>query len=123
MPWFKHRHWWVSTSANSVGKEEKTVGGLILQECSCGAVRTIEFRGIITLTKHTPDVVCEASPAQQGAGAPELTREMLDAGRAELRGYDEFTPYDEIVRAVFLAMLEAAPQSFFQGLRCSRSAS
>lgn len=46
MSWFKHRHWW----RRMTGKIEIYPPGLdtaeafaILEDCSCGAVRTIEF--------------------------------------------------------------------------------
>ncbi len=46
MKWFEHRHYWrPKTDLNTitVPGTEKPRGGLILEDCMCGAVRTIEF--------------------------------------------------------------------------------
>lgn len=47
MGWFEHRHHWrlktgLNTIASAMGGD-KPSGGLIVEDCSCGAVRTIEF--------------------------------------------------------------------------------
>jgi hypothetical protein len=45
MSWFKHRHYWLQkTGLNTVHTQNGITGGLIVEDCSCGAVRTIEFQ-------------------------------------------------------------------------------
>jgi hypothetical protein len=46
MSWFEHRHYWrprtgINTVSNAKGE---TVMCLVLEECSCGEVRTIEYQ-------------------------------------------------------------------------------
>lgn len=46
MAWFEHRHYWrPKTALNTihVPGEQRAVAGMIIEDCSCGAVRTIEF--------------------------------------------------------------------------------
>lgn len=46
MAWFDHNHYWrPKTALNTIHQpgQEKASGGLVLEDCSCGAVRTIEF--------------------------------------------------------------------------------
>jgi hypothetical protein len=40
MSWFKHRHYW----REKTGYQNGITGGLIVEDCTCGAVRTIEFQ-------------------------------------------------------------------------------
>jgi len=43
MSWFKHKHWWRVKSDNIIKESDgRTRAQLILEDCSCGAVRTIE---------------------------------------------------------------------------------
>ena len=47
MAWFEHRHYWrPKTALNTVLDPEtkEKIGGLLLEDCPCGAVRTIEFQ-------------------------------------------------------------------------------
>jgi hypothetical protein len=46
MTWFKHRHYWRQKTGISTiyaPEGDKPNGGLIVEDCHCGAVRTIEF--------------------------------------------------------------------------------
>ncbi len=46
MGWFEHVHnWYPATALNTVHQPgvEKATAGLIVEECRCGAIRTIEF--------------------------------------------------------------------------------
>jgi len=45
MTWFKHHHYWrPKTGLNTIrNDDERLSGGLIIEDCRCGAVRTIEF--------------------------------------------------------------------------------
>jgi hypothetical protein len=46
MGWFEHRHWWrPKTALNRVMQPgtDLAISGLIVEDCSCGAVQTIEF--------------------------------------------------------------------------------
>lgn len=44
MSWWEHKHYWVVRDAHAVAKKEGgNVGSLVFQQCSCGAVRTIEY--------------------------------------------------------------------------------
>ena len=45
MSWFKHRHWWRTMSRPNLYNPGGTrpIGEGIIQDCRCGAVRTIEF--------------------------------------------------------------------------------
>ena len=44
MGWFKHRHWWIKDDYHPIKNKE---GGnermLVIEQCRCGAVRTIEY--------------------------------------------------------------------------------
>lgn len=47
MPWFKHQHYWrQKTGINPIRRSDKELaeGGVILEDCPCGAVRMVEFR-------------------------------------------------------------------------------
>jgi hypothetical protein len=46
MTWFKHNHHWQQkTGINSISEpgKDRPTGGIIVEDCHCGAVRTIEF--------------------------------------------------------------------------------
>jgi hypothetical protein len=46
MTWFKHRHYWrPKTAVNTIPgiPGGAPIGGLIVEDCHCGVVRTIEF--------------------------------------------------------------------------------
>ena len=45
MGWFEHSHYWrPKTDLNIIkNREGGNQGGLIVEDCTCGAVRTIEF--------------------------------------------------------------------------------
>lgn len=46
MGWFEHRHYWrPKTLMNQIVKPgtSEAIGGLLVEDCVCGAVRTIEF--------------------------------------------------------------------------------
>ncbi len=46
MGWLDHKHYWLpATALNTIHQPgvEKATGGLVVEKCSCGAVRTIEF--------------------------------------------------------------------------------
>lgn len=46
MTWFTHQHYWrPKTDLNTILDPETKakIGGLIVEDCRCGAVRTIEF--------------------------------------------------------------------------------
>lgn len=45
MSWFQHRHWWrrqMEPNPIMAPNADRTRGLLIVEECGCGAVRTIE---------------------------------------------------------------------------------
>jgi hypothetical protein len=43
--WFEHRHYWCTRDVNTIAAPTGGVGGVLrLEECNCGAVRTIEYR-------------------------------------------------------------------------------
>jgi hypothetical protein len=55
--------------------------------------------------------VHESRSDRIGAGAPEVTTEMIDAGIEAYRVHDkEFDPAEEIVRSIFLAMWATKPK-------------
>lgn len=67
MSWFKHRHWW----RRKTGKIEIYAPGsdlaegfAILEDCSCGAVRTIEF-----FQGHAPVVRLASAPPEEKAAS------------------------------------------------------
>jgi hypothetical protein len=67
-------------------------------------------KGIITLTKHTPTPSSAAAPVI-GAGAPEVTSAMIDAGVDAYLALDrEFDAAERIVTEVFRAMAEVSQQ-------------
>ena len=45
MAWFKHRHWWrIKIPETPIKPDANGVGGIIIvEDCRCGAVRTIEI--------------------------------------------------------------------------------
>ena len=45
MAWFKHKHWWRDRSGIIVIKRDdgSHQGGMQVEDCTCGAVRTVEF--------------------------------------------------------------------------------
>lgn len=46
MAWFKHHHYWrPKTALNTIhtAGEQRATAGLLVEDCSCGMVRTIEF--------------------------------------------------------------------------------
>jgi hypothetical protein len=59
MGWFEHRHYWRTKTALNPIKDPQTggtVGALIVEDCSCGSVRTIEYQ------PGTPAVIRIAKP-------------------------------------------------------------
>lgn len=68
---------------------------------------------IITLTKQPTNPSSGGAPGSQGAGAPEVTSEMIEAGIGAIQSLEyEFwesrTPEDlaQLVTAIYLAMSE-----------------
>jgi len=44
MGWFEHHHYWVLRQEHIVAKPGESAQGIVrLEECHCGAVRTIEY--------------------------------------------------------------------------------
>jgi hypothetical protein len=61
MGWFEHHHRWRDKTGMITLKESGIAqGGLIVEDCRCGAVRTIEFR-----PGQTPIVRIAASPSEE----------------------------------------------------------
>lgn len=63
MGWFDHKHLWLPKTALNTIKDphtKGTIGGLIVEDCSCGLVRTIEF------TPGTAPVVRVAAAPKEG---------------------------------------------------------
>ena len=77
MPWFKHHHYWrPKTDLNRVMDPDNLSiarGGLIIEDCSCGAVRTIEFEPgkapviRIGVCYEAPDARCRARSDHQSS--------------------------------------------------------
>jgi hypothetical protein len=47
MGWFDHKHYWLPKTALNTIKDPQSggiIGALIVEGCSCGAVRTIEYQ-------------------------------------------------------------------------------
>lgn len=64
MKWFEHRHYWrPKTVLNKIiDPDTKAVrGGLLVEDCLCGAVRTIEFEPGIA-----PTIRVAESPSKNG---------------------------------------------------------
>lgn len=44
MKLFEHKHYWYPYKSDTIINETKIgIGGIILEKCSCGAIRTIEY--------------------------------------------------------------------------------
>jgi len=61
--------------------------------------------GIITLTKHPQDIGL-APPPETGAGAPEITDEMIDAGAEVIQQTREYLDAWGMAERVYTAMQE-----------------
>jgi hypothetical protein len=59
--------------------------------------------GIITLTKHPQNIDKSVLP-ETGAGAPEVTPEMIEAGVIALELYREAFGDPQLVQAIYTAM-------------------
>lgn len=50
---FRHRHYWRRICNHPIADGPRTAGSLIVEECRCGAVRTIEIQpGHAPVVRH-----------------------------------------------------------------------
>lgn len=70
MRWFQHRHWWREKNSMRLCAGGVEKGELIVEECSCGAIRTIEVfpgRQPIVRFAKCEESVCDNSSKEEAS--------------------------------------------------------